>query len=158
MSYPANAFIRCACEEAPDGALIFVRGWWTLAGQTITPHQSNPKTIILAGDDVGAVYGRFSDRGLCTAPGVKVELRISQPEDITTDGSRPTRAALVIPDEGGPQIWGHIPGAEGYRAGFGLDGISVPQADGSPFYYQRYEVWLTRDGKALSDKPLFTVG
>lgn len=158
MSYPANAFVRCACEEAPDGALIFVRGWWTLAGRVNTPQQSNAKTVVLTGEEAGGVFGRFSDRGLCTAPGVKVEIRIPQPEEIVTEGNRPTKAALVIPDEGGPQIWGHIPGAEGYRAGFGLDGVSVPQADGFPFFYSRYEVWLTRDGKALSDAPLFIVG
>lgn len=137
---------------------MFVRGYWTMAARVDTPQQSNPKTVVLTGENAGAVYGRFSDHGLCTAPGVEVEIRIPKPEEIATEGNRPTRAALVITENGGPQIWGHTPGAEGYRAGFGLDGVSVPQADSLPYFFERYEVWLIRDGKALSNEPLFTVG
>ena len=68
------------------------------------------------------------------------------------------RAALVIPEDGGPQIWGRSTGPEGRRIGFTLNGLSAPQEDGTPYFIQTYEVWLTRDGKSLSNKPLFTVG
>ncbi len=158
MSYPVNAFVRCSCDKAPDGALLFVRDYWTMAARVNLGNQSDPKTLVLTGDDAGSVYGRFIDEGLCTAPGVVAEFRIPRPEEIVTDGSRLARAGLAITENGSAVIWGHTLGAEGFRAGFGPDGQSVPQADSRPYFYRHYEVWLTRDGKDLSDAPLFVVG
>lgn len=159
MSYPATAFMRCTGESASDGALLFVRGYWTLAARTHTPDGVKPATLILTGSDAGKVHGRFSDSGLCTSAEVSVEVRIVNPASVVTDESYPRRAGLVIPADGLPEIWGATPGAEGSRQGFKLNGSPVSDSNGHPYlFFPSYEVWLTKGGKPLSNEPLFVVG
>ncbi len=161
MSYPADAFVRSTGEKASNGSLLYLRGYWVLAAQFDTPAQPKAKILILTGPEAGKIYGRHSDYGLCTAPGVTVEIRIPSPETAQADGSYPGPASLVIPEDGASQLWGHIAGAEQYRYGFTPNGepVEKEEHEGRPFVqYTNYEVWLSRDGKLLSDKPLFVVG
>jgi len=119
-----------------------------------------PKALVLTGSAAGAIHGRFSDYGLCTAEDVQVEVRVD-PAKLVADGSYPAPMSLVIPEGGIPEFWGHIAGSVVHRYGFRLTGepTSTEEHEALPiFQFQTFEVWLTRDGKPLSDKPLLTVG
>ncbi|WP_313455247.1 hypothetical protein [Stenotrophomonas sp.] len=160
MSYPADAFVRVTNGRGPDGALVYVRDFWALMTHQHGLHGRVDKNLILTGKDAGAIYGRFSDTGLATAPGVKAEVRIV-PEDRIVNGSHTTHSAVVISPEGGLQFWGHLQGSDAHRYGFFLDGSPVAEEEHelAPFVmFTRFQVWLSRDGLLLSDKPLFTVG
>lgn len=161
MSYPADAFIRSTGTQAHLGSLMFLRGGWVLSARFETPQAPSERTLVLTGPDAGKIYGRFVEHGLCTAPDVSVEVRIASLDQINEERSHPGPASIVIHDDGRPQLWGHIAGSPVHRYGFTLDGQPLQKEDHelSPFIqFKSYEVWLRREGKLLSDKPLFTVG
>jgi hypothetical protein len=82
-------------------------------------------------------------------------------KNLVADGSYPAPASVVIPETGLPEFWGHLGGSVVHRYGFQLTGkpTSGEEHEVLPiFQFKTYEVWLTRDGRDLSDKPLFTVG
>ncbi|MGE8247274.1 MAG: hypothetical protein ACN6RA_14765 [Stenotrophomonas maltophilia] len=161
MSYPANAFVRASVSQAPLGTLVYVRGFWTLNVEIHVPVGPKRKSLVMTGDNAGYLYDAFETHGLATAPEVGVEIRISEPEGRTDDGGLPQPGVVVIPADGQPEVWARLPDSEFYKRGFKLNGESVQgeEHEGRPYiYFESYEVWLTRDGKALSDKPLFVVG
>ncbi|MGH8038896.1 MAG: hypothetical protein ACREPD_14250 [Stenotrophomonas sp.] len=160
MSYPADAFVRVTDGQAPDGALVYVRDVWALITHLPGSQGRVDKTLILTGPEAGAIYGRFSDTGLATAPGVNVEVRVL-PENRIVNGSHTTHSAVVISPQGGYHFWGHIQGSVAHRYGFSPDGSPVAEAEHelAPFVmFKKFEVWLSRGGQLLSDKPLFIVG
>lgn len=161
MSYPADAFARRSPRDASRGSLTHVRGSWTLNVDAGTADEPKFKILFLTGPDTGRIYPAPSDVGITTAPGVEVEIRIQDPTSSATERSAPSPGAVVIPLEGKPEIWGHSPNSVYERSGYKLNGELVPGEDHqhSPFlHFSHYEVWLKRDGKLLSDKPLFVVG
>ncbi|MFV7424015.1 hypothetical protein ACNPNN_13180 [Stenotrophomonas geniculata] len=161
MSYPADAFARARPAEAPEGGLVFLRGMWTFNAVAGTAEMPKRKSLILTGPEAGRVYDALLNQGLSTAPGVEVEIRIPDPTTRVDDGRAPAPRAVVVPADGKPEFWGHHPNSEFERYGFKLDGSLVPgeEHEHVPFvYFTHYEVWLKRDGKLLSDKPLFVVG
>ncbi|MDY0953963.1 hypothetical protein SOM22_05185 [Stenotrophomonas rhizophila] len=161
MSYPADAFIRSTGKQAHLGSLMFLRGEWVLSARFETPQEPIERTLILTGPNAGSIHGRFVDYGLCTAPDVTAEVRISSPGQWNEERSHALPASLVVADDGLHQLWGHIAGSPVHRYGFTLDGYPLEKEEHelAPFLqFSSYEVWLRRNGKILSDKPLFTVG
>lgn len=160
MSYPVDAFVRCTSEKSRHGALVYVRDFWTFSTYFETPQGRQPKSLVLTGEYAGAIHGRFPDHGLCTAESVQIEIRVDV-MNVVADGSYPAPASVVVPQGGVPEFWGHISGSLAHRYGFRLTGepTSAEEHEAKPvFQFKAYEIWLTRDGKALSDKPLITVG
>lgn len=161
MSYPADAFIRSTGTQAHLGSLMFLRGGWVLSTRFETPKAPSERTLVLTGPDAGKIHGRFVEHGLCTAPDVTTEVRISNLDKLSEQRSQAIPASVVIAEDGRSQLWGHIAGSPVHRYGFTLDGQPVEKEEHElePFLQiSSYEVWLRRDGKVLSDKPLFTVG
>lgn len=161
MSYPADAFARALPAEAPEGGLVYLRGMWTFNVVAGTEEEPKRKSLVLTGPLAGHLYDALAHRGLSTAPGVEIEVRIPDPTSRIDDGRAPSPRSVVVPADGNPQIWGHHPNSEFERSGFRLNGARVQgeEHELAPFvYFTHYEVWLKRDGKLLSDKPLFVVG
>ncbi len=161
MSYPADAFIRSTGTKAHLGSLMFLRGEWVLSARFNTPQAPSERTLVLTGSNAGSIHGRFVDYGLCTAPDVTAEIRISSPGQLNEERSHAIPGSLVVADDGRPQLWGYIAGSPVHRYGFTLDGqpLEKEEHELAPFLqFSSYEVWLRRDRKLLSDKPLFTVG
>ncbi|WP_125361830.1 hypothetical protein [Stenotrophomonas sp. 278] len=164
MSYPVDAFVRMSSGEAPNGTLMFLRDFWTLAAEIEVPAGPKKKSLMLTGNERGKFYDRLegvNDIGIAIAPGVSFELRITDPTSRTADGTYPSPGAVAVTPDGRPQIWVCGPSSEHDRRGFYLNGgeVAGEEHEHRPFiYFKSYEVWLTRGGKTLSDKPLFVVG
>lgn len=162
MSYPLDAFARVLSDTAPKGTLMCVRDFWTLTAEIQVSVGPKRKSLILTGNRAGRIFDHLEGvTGIAAAPGVTAVLRIADPTLRVADGSYPTPGAVVVPADGVPQIWVANPNSEHDRRGFRLDGgpVDGEEHEHRPFvYFKAYEVWLTRDGKDLSDKPLFVVG
>jgi hypothetical protein len=160
MSYPADAFVRVKAADAPRGALVYIRDFWFLSTEIVLPAGQKRKSLVLTGEQSGVLHGEFPDTGISTAPGIEVQVRIHDPQARVSDGSYPQPGNLVIPPSGAPQIWSRLPDSEFYRRGFTINGEPVDgeDHDHQPFiYFKKYEVWLLREGRALVDRPLFSV-
>lgn len=162
MSYPVDAFVRASPDTAPKGTLMYVRDFWILTAEIPVPTGTKRKSLILTGANSGKYFDALQDESaLAIAPGVTFELRVADPTSRVANGTYPPPAAAVVPADGAPQIWLRHPDSEHSRRGFYLDGTPVQgeEHEHRPFVYlSSYEVWLTREGKPLDDKPLFTVG
>lgn len=161
MSYPVDAFLRARPDASPKGTLIYVRDFWVLCVELEVPAGLKRKSLVMTGEKAGHLYDVLQDdNGLAIAPGVSIQLR-ADPTSRIVDGTYPAPGSIVVPPAGEPQIWSRHPDSEHARRGFYLNGIPVEGEEGQdrPYlYFKSYEVWLTRDGKPLSDKALFTVG
>lgn len=161
MSYPIDAFVRVLSDTVPKGTLMYVRGFWVLSAEIEVPAGVKRKSLILTGERAGRYFDQLERAtGLAPAPNVNVELR-ADPTTSVADGTYPTPGAAVVGPDGLPQIWFCHPNSEHERRGFLLTGdqLDGEEHEHRPFiYFRAYEVWLKRDGKLLSDKPLFTVG
>ncbi|GEM_PF-3549726 len=161
MSYPADAFTKAIISEAADGTLLYVQGVWLLRTRFEAQEGVRKQVLVLTGPTKGAIHAAPNDFALATAPGVSLELRVSDPTTIERDED-PAAPALVVAVDGRPELWGHLPTMPDIRYGYKADGSPAERpgyGEGGPvFQFSEFEVWLVRDGKPLSDGPLFTIG
>jgi len=161
MSFPVQAFVKEKVSNVPQGALVLVRGFWSIRTRFDTPNGPKQNIVFLNGEVAGNIHVAPDDYGIAVSRDYSVEFRVASSADIQRNGEPPQGVSIVIASDS-PEVWGHIAGAPEHRYGFKLNGDPLEneeEHDNHPFYKAgAFKAWLMKDGKQVGAEPLFTVG